>query len=424
MRKYTIKLNTLLGILAIMVMTFSFMGGYEIFYGKIGSLQWYFFYYGRFLCMLIFIVYSYCFYPITISSFTRKWLLRLLLTPILMMFMYSCVLWILQHTRFPYISRGISDTIFMVGSYLAGISLVLLLKEKTIKYGLIAAIITFVSSCILGILNYGLDFFKAMYGQNNSYIYYIIHNRYMELHEIIFTIGLYLICLIFTRSEDGNKKQTSKFFISMICFILGGKRIGFAALSIVVVLGALLKRKSNSNKVRIISITGTAGILVAILYVSMSTSTKLVSILSEYGIDMMGRDIIYRYFRQFCEFSPTFLGKGVGFVTRQFDYTTSADLYNMVSIRALHNDYMKVFIEIGFFGFIFWVWYWIKYIPKIIGKKVGVGSMVVSFLLIIYAFVTYLTDNTAGYFNFQLHLAMLITSIACGYTKYKCDKDI
>lgn len=423
MRQYTIKLNTLLAILAIMVMTFSFMGGYEIFYGKIGSLQWYFFYYGRFLFMLIFVVYSYCFCVITPDSITRKWLWRLLLTPVLLMFMYSCVLWILQHTRFPYISRGISDTMFMVGSYLSGISLVLLLKEKTIKYGLISAIITFVSSCILGVLNCGLDFFKAMFGENNSYTYYVIHNRYLELHEVIFTFGLYLICLMFTCNEDGSKKQISKFLITMICFILGGKRIGFAALGIVVVLGTFLKRKSSSNKVRILSITGTVGIVLAIIYVSISTSTKLVSILSDYGIDMMGRDIIYRYFRQFCEFSPTFLGKGVGFVTRQFDYTTSADLYNMASIRALHNDYMKVFIEIGFFGFILWVWYWIKYIPKVVRQRVGVNSMVVCFLLITYAFVTYLTDNTAGYFNFQLHLVMLITSIACGYTKYKYDKD-
>lgn len=42
---------------------------------------------------------------------------------------------------------------------------------------------------------------------------------------------------------------------------------------------------------------------------------------------------------------PTFMGKGVGFVGRQFDYTTRADLYHMVSIRALHNDFFKMYTK-------------------------------------------------------------------------------
>ena len=123
------------------------------------------------------------------------------------------------------------------------------------------------------------------------------------------------------------------------------------------------------------------------VYVSLIVSGVFVSLLKVVGIDLMGRDIIYGYFRKFASFSPGFLGRGVGFVTRQFDYTTRDDLYNMVSIRALHNDFFKMYIEIGFIGFLIWVYWWLIKKPQILQKRYGVKKAFVCMLLILYAFI-------------------------------------
>lgn len=118
-------------------------------------------------------------------------------------------------------------------------------------------------------------------------------------------------------------------------------------------------------------------------------------------------------------FSPTFFGKGVGFVSRQFDYATRADLYNMISIKALHNDFFKMYIEIGFGGFLIWVIWWLIKMPKIIQKKIGVDKTFIFMLIIIYTFILYTTDNTESYTFFQMHFAAVITYISCYCNKIK-----
>lgn len=89
----------------------------------------------------------------------------------------------------------------------------------------------------------------------------------------------------------------------------------------------------------------------------------------------------------------------------------------MAVTKALHNDLLKVYIELGFVGAMMWTWYWIMYIPNFLTKKVGIRNALICFTLIIYSFITYATDNTAGYFNYQMHLSMIITAILSGYLK-------
>ena len=215
------------------------------------------------------------------------------------------------------------------------------------------------------------------------------------------------------------KKKNILFWVSVIVFIIAWKRIGIFAVAITYLYFVVFSRSKKGNKSFFVKMTGIIGTIICLAYVSLIVSGKFVTLLQSLGIDMMGRDIIYAYFRKFTTFAPTFMGKGVGFVGRQFDYTTRADLYHMVSIRALHNDFFRMYIEIGYIGFIVWVFWWMIKMSQIIQKRYGVKKAFICLLFILYAFILYTTDNAESYTNFQMLLSAIITYISCFYVDNK-----
>lgn len=388
-------------------MTFSFMGGYSIFYGAVYSIRWYIFYYGKFVLIAFFIMFAYSYYnKDLILSKNRKWMLRMFLIPVIIMFLYSVIIWISNKTAFPYITRGCSDSIFQAWAYIGGICFAFVYKKDAIKYGLYSALITYSMGILLGIcVTLGKMVGVDIYGTNYTV------NMFLELHEVVYVIGLYIIFLIFINRRKYIKAPMVLLMISIVYFVLGGKRIGIAAVVLVCIYGAFLVNRNRWAKSKLLKITGWICLFICTIYVALTVSDKLSQILNSLGIDMMGRNIIYNYFRRFCSFSPSYLGRGVGFVSRQFDYTTAGDLLNMVSVKALHNDFMKIYINIGFVGFLIWCWYWVRRIPQSIEKKVDTDSAFFCLLIILFAFITYATDNTEGYSNFQMHMCMMISTI-------------
>jgi hypothetical protein len=381
------------------------MSGYDIFYGEVRSAVWYFLYFGKYLFSIAAAVYIWS-TKTSMCGDKKIWLfmLKVLCFSPVIILVYSIIPWLFNNTAFPYISRGISTILFKCISFFVGVTLAVKLKSDAPKCGLYATAIIYVISLLLGIIHYGADFLNYLNpisrGDNTAYV---------ELHEVAYIIGLYIIYFLII----SKKKIVSKWLevLSIGLFLIACKRIGIAAVVFIFTYSTIFYRSKRSNKAFFNKLAGIFLVIVCILYVAFSVSDELTMFLQLHGIDMMGRDIIYSYFRQFCEFDIRFIGQGVGFVDRQFDYTTRADLYRMVSIRALHNDYMKMYIEIGFVGFVVWCYYWGIYLIDIIKRRFNTETAFLCLLLILYTFITYTTDNTEGYFNYQLHLSLLLTTI-------------
>ena len=64
----------------------------------------------------------------------------------------------------------------------------------------------------------------------------------------------------------------------------------------------------------------------------------------------------------------------------------------------LHNDFMRVYIEMGFWGFFAWGWYTLIFQYNWIKSKFGLETVRLFFLCELYIFLTYMTDNTLFYF--------------------------
>ena len=396
-----------ISLMTIVLMVFSLMGSYSFFAGSIGSIAWYMFYYGKHVIFFVFGIYCYLQLRREEKKFA-KWIVALLCIPAVVAFLYSCVLWVIQGTTMPYITRAISNTLFKCIALASGAIIAIRLKDSAIKCTLVSCCVVFIISLLIGFATQGTAMFRMLnvLGRGISSA-----ENYVELHEIAYIIGLYIVFHLFIYKIKKIRISKGMMIALLFFFFIAWKRIGIFAVVLLGVYGYFFYRKKPHKKAFYLLITGIVMVIVCHLYVSMSASNELALLLRARGINMMGRDIIYSYFRRFCTYSLDFIGRGVGFTGRQFDFVTSADLYNMASVKAMHNDFFKIYIELGFIGYAVWCAYWTIRIPSKIKNKIDVNAAFSCMLLIMYTFILYTTDNTDTYFNYQLQLGLLISFI-------------
>lgn len=391
----------------VVLFSLSLMSSYSIFYGSVGSFMWAFLYYGKYVSGLFLIAIA-----IRNINFSENIIYKKILCwfniPLVLILFYSIMVWLINSTSLIFISRGISTIVFKFIAVNAGILTVFLFRNKTINLIFSSCALVFVISFIIGIIHDGQNLINSIGNLFNTVNLYGIEN-YFELHELVFIVGLIIIYLIFTNYSYSNKKQM--LIGSFLIFILGFKRISFIAVIIALLFSITLNKQKFYFKKTIITMAGVSLVFAPVLYIYLIKNGYLDYITQSQNINSMGRNIIWDYFSRFYEFSFTFIGKGIGFVTRQFDFTTVNDLYNMISVKALHNDFLKLYIEYGFLGFTLWLVYWVIAMPKIIIKKFDINTAAFFLIVVGYSFVTYFTDNTEDYFAFQFSLHAILTLV-------------
>ena len=158
--------------------------------------------------------------------------------------------------------------------------------------------------------------------------------------------------------------------------------------------------------------------LFAYVYVYLSRSGILVEFLESLGIDMMGRDVLWSLPNDYYEYSPFWKGlgfEGVSFLTKMW-----VEQGFLNHPYPLHNDFLRVFIELGFWGFTLWTV--IQYIlyPMFWLKKYDTETGLLYMAILAYMSVTYMTDNTAFYFWSSIGLRLIPMSYS--YRIYKAKK--
>lgn len=399
MRSIKIRKSTIIGVL---ILYFILMDSYFPF-GNNSVMT--VFYWAKFIVSAFIIAYSFLFrknrdnVPKNVLNNTQKYLLL----PWILMLLYSVIIWGMNHTATPYITRGLSNFLSNVIPILLGVALVKLYGERIIKLSIISICLMALTNYIMGIFVNGPSFIVQLF---NIFCEETSYRTYKELHEIAYISGLFLIYYVQHKNYKINKIWI---FLTICCFFFSWKRIGILALAIALSFYWLLKRFDRKSEKGAIYTSGIVAFFFSIVYVFLSASEGLALILSRYGINMMGRDVLYSYFRRFGNFSLGFMGNGLGFVSRQFTYLTWADVGEMsVLNQGLHNDLFSIYLEIGMIGFIIWLLYWFLYLPQKVNRVYGTQSAFFSFALIIFTFVTYTTDNTLRYFVFQLNFTILL----------------
>lgn len=219
--------------------------------------------------------------------------------------------------------------------------------------------------------------------------------KYLELHEDTFVFGLLVIFFI----VDGWGKNKWKILVSFFFFFLGYKRIGMIGLAAAILFYTLMRKE----KMVILKASGIVMMLTfmvyGISYVVVVRSGLFVRICTELGVDLMGRQNLYRYIKDYYHISPTFMGHGFGCIEYILGHAGDIKVNNTYISRmtALHCDYLAMYIQMGMAGFLLWETCRFVDIP-LFCSRYGRKCFLSALLTTLYLGITYMTDNTALYF--------------------------
>lgn len=318
--------------------------------------------------------------------------------PLLVTTTVSLLIWAINLEDFDVISRGLSASFFymnMLSSALGAVAMLYIFGEKGIWYNLIAILISNLVMIALVIVENGVGVFISelitlvvtFAGETGEVIVKA------EIHELAFCLGAYLVYMLF------KPKKNFVFWILLclagFCFVAAFKRIAIVAIAVALALGWALLWVSKRNSKLAFRLTQSLTILIMVILIGYIAVIKMdvFSMLQEAGVETSGRDRIYGAVDSFYEFSPTFIGNGIGFLTYQLNTGVGAG----VGVTAVHNDFLQHFIDLGFWGYIIWLLSMTLFRVNYFGKKGKTENAIVAFMLIVYLVIVSSTDNTMNY---------------------------
>lgn len=334
--------------------------------------------------------------------------------PLLVTFTVSMFIWFVKQVNVSVISRGLSAVFIytnMLSFALAAAAFLYIFGEKGIWYNLIAILTANILMIITIMAKYGIgNYFSELITLIKTFAAEtgdIIVRA--EIHELAFCLGAYLIYMILKPKK--NIAFVILLALTLFCFISAFKRIGMIAIVIALFFGVMLKFISKYSKKAAINLAMLFTVLIILLLIGYIALIKMnaFELLEQIGIDTSGRANIYNAVSKYYDFSPGFLGNGIGFLT----YQLSSNIH--IGVASVHNDFLQYFIDLGFWGYIMWLVSMTLLRVRYFGANGNIESAIVTFALLVYLIVVSLTDNTMNYPLLTAVLAILMSG--CGFDK-------
>ena len=316
--------------------------------------------------------------------------------PLIITLVASLFIWFMGQVDTEVISRGLSGALIynnMLSFTLAAVAFLYVFGEKGIWYNLIAILASNILMILTIIAQNGIGSFFS------EFVTLVITFAaktgdiivQAEIHELAFCLGAYLIYMLLKPKKD--IVFIILLGITSFCFLTAFKRIGIIAIVIALAFGWFLKFVSKLKKDTAIRLTIIFSVILVMLLIGYIAIIKLdvFSLLEKAGIDTSGRVTIYNSVDKFYEFSPEFLGNGIGFLTYQLSTNMS------VGVSSVHNDFLQYFIDLGFFGYILWLVAMTLVRVCYFGSKGNADNGIITFALSIYLVIVSSTDNTMNY---------------------------
>ena len=176
--------------------------------------------------------------------------------------------------------------------------------------------------------------------------------------------------------------------IAVVLMYFADKKIAFLAMSVcIVLLGILWIGKKSMTLALTIWNLGIVGIF---YYVYAIQSGILKHICYSMGIIGNGRMTMYDRFQDLYSVSPFFWGKGLG------NIANILDCWAIPTYDHLHNDLLKFYMELGFWGFLFFLLsFGITF--YLAGRRFGKNSMCGLLAMVVHSMILFMTDNVSIY---------------------------
>lgn len=312
---------------------------------------------------------------------------------------YSFIIWILNFETVSYMMRGCSKIVFQFIMILNIFAAAYLFGEKGIHYmfwglalGNLAIALVLVPRYPISEIVSSVTVFLTQGGTAEGYM------KGLEIHDVTFTYGFFLIYFIFFDKISSKKMKVINIILALFLFGLGFKRIAIASCFLMLLAAWGLEKLTPRVQFGIMKTILICGVIFSFLYLFSIKYNIFMMIMDKLGVDVMGRNVLYGAVDKYYKISPTYIGHGFEYVHMMMAEIRQEGGKAFNGMIDLHNDFMRVYIEMGFWGFFAWGWYTLIFQYNWIKSKFGLETVRLFFLCELYIFLTYMTDNTLFYF--------------------------
>lgn len=326
----------------------------------------------------------------------------------------SILIWILDLQSFSYIMKGVSKISYQLLNIAIVMSAAYMFEENAAKYtffGIASAnfVIILLGAATTGIGGAINDMIANItsFGDND-----VITNstfiRAIEIHDITFVMGVFVIYFLFFCPAE--KYRFLYAGIAMFLFFAGLKRIAFLSLFLGLAFAIVCSVLGPKAQRKLLIFTALFIVAFCYFYIVIIQKGIFSRVLMEHDIELNGREKIYDYISNFYQVSPSYRGKGYEFCV-QLLKSMKGTKDQVVAITAVHNDILKMYVEMGFWGFFLWIMgyyvYQTNWFITRCGEKVAVCFMTIN----VYMLITYMTDNTMFYYWSSMVIRMIPVSL-------------
>ena len=339
------------------------------------------------------------------------------LLPIAVYIVISMYIWITDLSQVASISRAWEKILFQTITIIYAVFMCYLLEERAVNYLFFSMCAVNTAIMMLEMPKYGIaESITSVvtcivtFGEAEGFV------RALEIHDITFLFGQFFVYyMMFAPKSLKSEKRIRRcgIIFSLFFILLGLKRGTLPAVIIVCIYVKLLRLFKKPEK--LIMATGISMALFFYVYLYLTRSGLLVAFLESHGVDMMGRDVLWSLPNKYYELSPFWKGLGFESVTELVNQWYQEGLINRA--YPLHNDILKIFIELGAPGFTLWAGIHYILFPAYWMKRHDTQTGMLYMAILMYMTASYLTDNTAFYFWCSIGLRLIPMSYSYRISK-------
>lgn len=275
----------------------------------------------------------------------------ILAIPYIFNMIISLVIWIFSFVGVRQMISGFFEPAYILLTILATGGMLYVWGRKTVNYVFWAATLVFTYLVIMEISRVGiaefLNQFYVLLSSNAKTTQRAMKN--LENPRFSYAYTFFIIYYIFHRREEGNFQFVVKMAISILYFLLGLKRICEAALVFGLVLGFIYSKSREDIRKYFMVMLTCAFIAFSIIYVPFVRYGLFDNVVQSLHVNTSARDIIYDYYSGYYEVSPSYMGRGLGWVKNYRRNLVGLEAFNV------HCEYVKNYIELGFWGYGIWI---------------------------------------------------------------------
>ncbi|MCI8567222.1 MAG: O-antigen ligase family protein [Lachnospiraceae bacterium] len=320
--------------------------------------------------------------------------------------LYTTAIWIFSFTPIRQMISGFFEPSYMVLCAICAAVTVYILREKAVTYAFWAMTTAFGLLLLPKLTEYGpAEFLRRL-------IAYVSSGGLdggginLEDTSFCYTYVFFALYFLFHRKEEAPGRMFLRLAVTVFAILDTFKRSGLFALAVSFFAAFAYVRMPEKYRRWFLNAIVIGFALSAFLYIPVVRYGLFNRIMDALNINTSSRTTIYNYYNKYYEFSPTYLGRGLGWTHR---LVADADRFN-VGLQSVnvHCDYVKHYIELGFWGYLLWMLLVFPWLVKKTVKGDSVTDDAVVLGVCIAMAVLRLTENISYLYSAVLGMGIIV----------------